>query len=178
MEPLIIGLGLAWLASPIVLFVLIRVERSRRLRREVELEGHVDRLTSRMRDLELRLDEAEATVARAGGSEEPAPAAEPLPTVAYAPPPAQPAPVAQPPEPKAEPSAPAGPTEPPEPVLAGVPPDVAAEPPPPPPLPPPPSAPSPRGLQFDWESLVGVRLLSWLAGGTLLVAAAAVLLYS
>lgn len=61
---------------------------------------------------------------------------------------------------------------------------VAAAPPPPvqpPPLPPPPAPPAPQAGTaggFDWESLVGVRLFSWIAGIALLVAAVTFLRYS
>lgn len=61
---------------------------------------------------------------------------------------------------------------------------VAAAPTPPvqpPPLPPPPAPPAPQAGTaggFDWESLVGVRLFSWIAGIALLVAAVTFLRYS
>lgn len=50
-------------------------------------------------------------------------------------------------------------------------------PPTPPPLPPPPSRPQPKP-SFDWESLVGVKLFSWIAGIALVFAAIFFLRYS
>ena len=59
MEALLILAGLAWLASPFVLFAMVRVERSHRMRHDAELDGAVDRLQARVRDLEARLEEGE-----------------------------------------------------------------------------------------------------------------------
>ena len=50
-------------------------------------------------------------------------------------------------------------------------------PPPPPPLLPPPPRPQPKP-SFDWESLVGVKLFSWIAGIALVFAAIFFLRYS
>jgi uncharacterized membrane protein len=57
-----------------------------------------------------------------------------------------------------------------------VPPPVAEAPPPPPPVSPPPPAPPRR--PFDWESLVGVKLFSWIAGILLSLAALQFLRYT
>ncbi len=87
---------------------------------------------------------------------------EPKPQPAPAPAPTpEPAPVPEParevvPEPEPEPE--------PEPVL--------------PPPPPPPPAPRPVRPAFDWESLVGVKLFSWIAGVALVLAAVFFLKYS
>jgi hypothetical protein len=68
-----------------------------------------------------------------------------------------------------------------EPLKPPVPPTVPRETPPikpphlPPPVPPPPSWKAPA---FDWESLVGVKLFSWIAGVALLLAAVFFLRYS
>lgn len=210
MEPLLAVLALIWIVSPIGLFVMIRRERSHRRSGEAEHDRDLDALRGRVRDLELRLDEAEARVAPAPAAradavaptvnapESPlsaaareAPVAEaprvipayeppsPVPPAALVPPveavpPASPVPPAAPvPAPGAmEPPAPEAPAAP-SAAEPFVPPPYAASPPPPPPAEPPP----PR-RSFDWESLVGVRLFSWLAGITLLVAAVAFLRYS
>ena len=55
------------------------------------------------------------------------------------------------------------------------PPLLARQPAPPPPPPPPPTEPP---VRIDWESLVGVRLFSWIAGVALLVAAVSFLRWS
>lgn len=57
-----------------------------------------------------------------------------------------------------------------------VPPIIEPPTPPPPPPPPPPVAVPPRS--FDWESLVGVKLFSWIAGVALVLAAVFFLKYS
>ena len=81
MEPLIVVFALAWLASPLVLFALIRRERSQRRDSEAERTLHLGLLGDRVRDLERRLDEAEALLARsapigAGGATAAAPEVE------------------------------------------------------------------------------------------------------
>ena len=95
------------------------------------------------------------------------------------------------PAPAAVPPPPVPPVPPPPPILAG-----AASAPPPVPLPRPPAAaplrpPAPAGpprppaapapppkAPFDWESLIGVKLFSWVAGVMLVVAAISFLRYS
>jgi uncharacterized membrane protein len=88
-----------------------------------------------------------------------------VPKPAPPPPPPPPAPVVQPVAAfRAEPPAPP-PPPPPAPRPAA----------PPPPPPPPPAAPKPP---FDWESLIGVKLFSWIAGIALVLAALFFLRYS
>ena len=107
---------------------------------------------------------------------EPEPALEPEPVI-YQPPVREPEPI---PEPISEPV--------PEPIAAYEP--VAPEPPsyaPPPPYVPPPPPPArtppvplgqPLWQRFDWESFVGVKLFSWVAGIAMVIAAVAFLKYS
>ena len=101
--------------------------------------------------------------ARTQPAPEPTPAPEPAFTPAP-PPPASPAPAPFPP-------LPSFPTAPPPPVVR----TREPEPPPPPAAaPPPPPAPPPANVPpkppFDWESLIGVRLFSWIAGIALVLA--------
>jgi uncharacterized membrane protein len=110
---------------------------------------------------------------------------EPLPTVVVRPSAPASEVVAVPPPPTVPPPAPvpeatavpAASDLPPPPPSPEVPiPTVPWTPPPPPPRAPAPPPAPPRSI--DWESLVGVRLFSWMAGVTLLVAAVAFLRYS
>lgn len=107
------------------------------------------------------------------------------------PPPAAPPTVAPPVPPPVvatpKPPLPPAPVAPPKPVAPAVPaatasaPTIAQRPPvvPPPPPPPPPTAPASSGLGgFDWESLVGVKLFSAIAGIALVFAAVFFLRYS
>src|SRR5262249_47706337 len=91
------------------------------------------------------------------------------------------------PEPEPEPVAPPAPEPEPEPVVVAPPPPPTPEPqviePPPPiiePPPPPPAAPPPKPPHppLDWESLIGVKLFSWIAGIALVLAALFFLRYS
>jgi uncharacterized membrane protein len=119
------------------------------------------------------------------------------PSVASAPPPppivATRPPVAAPPAPTAaRPAPPAVAAAPPTAARAAAPAPAAASPAPPPaetrpataPAPPPrppaapPSRPPPAAPAFDWESLVGVRLFSWIAGAALVLATLFFLRYS
>ncbi|HEX3129938.1 MAG TPA: DUF2339 domain-containing protein, partial [Thermoanaerobaculia bacterium] len=137
------------------------------LTRQAEEQRHAtDRLLERLAQLRKEIHPPAAEV--------PAPAPVPL---APAPPPPPPPPVPEP-EPVPEPAAP--------------PPPPAPAPPPPPPAPPirpapafPPApvmvreaAPRPPKPPFDWESLIGVRLFSWMAGIMLAIAAILFLRYS
>jgi uncharacterized membrane protein len=101
-------------------------------------------------------------------------------------PPAGPA-ATPPPEPEPEPQAQPQPEPIPEPVAAFEP-TPEPEPPPPPPITPPPpppvapppivAPPRPPRPPFDWESLIGVKLFSWIAGVALVLAALFFLRYS
>ena len=101
----------------------------------------------------------------------PAPPPAPPPT---APPPVPPAPPLPVPSPPVGAAPPAGPPP--------IPPRAPAGPPPGPPRPAapprPPVSPAPPKPPFDWESLVGVKLFSWVAGVMLVVAAVSFLRYS
>ena len=116
------------------------------------------------------------------GATKPSPVTAEAKPVSPTPAPAKPAPQEKPPAvvtalpstppPKIEPSpAPKEKIATPQPPL----PKPPVAPPPPPYVPPPPSWKMPK---FDWESLVGVKLFSWIAGVALLVAAVAFLRYS
>jgi hypothetical protein len=94
---------------------------------------------------------------------------------------------AAPPEPEPDPEPvvtapvelPPTPLPPPEPTLPPpIPPEPPAAPEPAPPPEPPPPPPAPPALPFDWESLVGVKLFSWIAGVALLLATIFFLKYS
>src|SRR5262249_24252609 len=67
------------------------------------------------------------------------------------------------------------PPPPPDPQVIEPPPPIIEPPPPPPPVAPPPKPPRPP---FDWESLIGVKLFSWIAGIALVLAALFFLRYS
>jgi uncharacterized membrane protein len=196
MEVLLVLGALAWLASPFVLFAMVRAERRARLEGDERLEGTLGRLERRLERLDQRPKEQAAAEepVRPKGAPAPAeavrqsaapPATEPLPALDVPPPPQVPLPsplpfqttvVAPPPAEAARVAAPpAQPSSAPERSEAGVAAPAARV----PPVPPPPAAPRPApGRSFDWESLVGVRLFSWMAGVTLLVAAVAFLRYS
>ncbi|HVS30463.1 MAG TPA: DUF2339 domain-containing protein [Thermoanaerobaculia bacterium] len=97
----------------------------------------------------------------------PTPPMAPVGTPALHPPPEPPPPAPVPPPPPSPPPRPAA-------TAAASPPS-----PPPPQPPPPPAAPAPPAARpFDWESLVGVKLFSWIAGIALVLAAVFFLKYS
>jgi Predicted membrane protein (DUF2339) len=127
----------------------------------------------------LRREQQTAAASEQPRASAPAPPA-PAPVVA---PPVAPAPGAAPPVVTLPPPAPA-PPEPPPPTAQPVQPPVAAHRAAPPPPPPPPAAPAqpeasePSGPSFDWESLVGVKLFSAIAGIALVFAAVLFLRYS
>jgi hypothetical protein len=103
----------------------------------------------------------------------PVTATPPVPTPPVAPPPAlAPAPVVV--RAAVPPPAPA----PPPPVPASPPPGVEAQPPAARPPAPPPASPPPPRRSFDWESLVGVKLFSWIAGILFALTAITFLRYS
>jgi hypothetical protein len=200
----LVGLAvLALLFSPVVLWVQLRSERTRRQQADDRLEELLGELRLRMKDLEDRVDEVDvpASAVRAAPPPPPAPVAAPFPerprsfvappdeapraaeapipdlsqplaapipatgaALAETPPPPRLEPVATAPQDEALPTSPWGEGE--------------APPAPPPRGQAPPPAPPGRRFSFDWESLVGVRLFSWMAGVTLLVAAVAFLRYS
>jgi uncharacterized membrane protein len=183
------------LAVPFILPIAAWVSARRTRSRVADLEAVVaeqreaiERLSKRI--LELRRDQREAPGAPAvqQPAVAPAPASSPVPPTPVAPP----APTAAPPPPR--PSPPPAPS-PPEPRLErpspAVPPKPKVEVPPPPPAripPPPPVAPTPRSVEppppvppsrsFDWESVVGVKLFSAIAGVALVFAAVLFLRYS
>lgn len=166
-----------------VVILAVRSGSKKTLERRLwELEGKLEELKSGHQKLHARLLQVEQ-----GGPL--APAAGP---VVAAPPPPLPAPPSAPlPEPVPQVPPPVQPITQPMPLLQPQP--AAPAPPPlpdPPPLRPPvappvappaapPSAPEPAtSWSFDWESLVGVRLFSWIAGIAMLVAAVTFLRYS
>lgn len=174
------------LAVPFILPIASWVSSRRTRSRVSDLEAVVAEQREAIERLSKRLTELKRE-SRAGepGPSAPAPtpgpAAAPQPTVA-APRPPQPAvsvPAPSPAAPRAEPRPPAVPMASPPPV---------ARPPAPPPRPPsPPVAPPPRAAEptspppsrsFDWESVVGVKLFSAIAGIALVFAAVLFLRYS
>lgn len=134
------------------------------------LRSTIDLLGRRVTELRVQLERE-----RTPSAEAPAP---PPPEVVPEPRP-EPAPVPQPeptPEPQPEPMPEPGPE--PEPIgepETDLPP--IEEPPPPPPPPPIRPSPPPRPA-FDWDSLIGVKLFSWIAGVALVLAAVFFLRYS
>jgi hypothetical protein len=149
------------------------------------LREEVERLEQRLLELKrsLRLSKdaaggAPETEASAAPTPPPVPKAPAAPIAASAqvPPPLPASPATVPPLPPPKPSpAPPGPEAKPAPASGPLPPPIPprAAPPPRPPMPP--RAPRPS---FDWESLVGVKLFSWIAGIALVIAAIFFLQYS
>jgi uncharacterized membrane protein len=201
MEALLLLLATVLVLAPVVSIVVALLARSRIARLE-ERAGELERANDRLERHLLELRTALRTQAP-GAAEPPQPevrpaethaAPRPVPPVAYAP--VIPPPVA----PSAPPPAPAASVEatdrlplpaalPPPPAVPSVsPPVVAASPAPARPAPPPPrpaAAPpcppapvAPPKPPFDWESLVGVKLFSWVAGVSLVVGAVLFLRYS
>jgi uncharacterized membrane protein len=177
MEGLIVLVVLGLAAIAFVLPIVALVVASRALARIQALEETATRLQSELHVLASRVQRLRATT-------ETAPAAAPVPR-----PSAPPAPLSVPPpiprEPSPAPPSPApsppSPAPPPAPAAPPAPPSVPRPPSPPPAPPPdptaPPTAPPERG-GFDWESLVGVRLFSAVAGIALVLAAVFFLRYS
>jgi hypothetical protein len=192
MELLLLGLILAGLPFllPIASWVSARRTRARVERLEDALgrqQAQVDSLTAALRDLLRERDASRPAAEPARGRPEPAAAP------AVPPPP----PAAAPPLPDAAPKAPASSAAPPRAPIGQPPPPVPARVAPPapprlardatPPAPPPPARetapvapppPPPRRPSFDWESLVGVKLFSAIAGIALVLAAVFFLRYS
>jgi uncharacterized membrane protein len=192
----LLAIAAAAIFLPIVSFVLALRGQSRL----AALEQSTARLRNDLTELAARVHrlrasptpESDSVAPEAGVSRTPAPVARPA--VSAAPPPAPPVPPAVaaepgaapvvPPSPPGEgmPAAPAPATSPPVTVRAPTPASRApARPPAAPPRPPgaPGSRPSPPGAGgFDWESLVGVRLFSAVAGIALVLAAVFFLRYS
>ena len=140
-------------------------------------------LREELRDLRSRLEALERDMFRGTTRPEVGTASEPIvaqePVVAPQPVVATPEQIALTPEPVVVPEPVAVVPEPlviaPEPVVVS--PEVI-EPPPPSLPPPPPPPPTPPARPFDWESLVGVKLFSWIAGIALVLAAVFFLKYS
>ncbi|WP_242395554.1 DUF2339 domain-containing protein [Anaeromyxobacter oryzisoli] len=141
---------------------------ARRKRRERELADELERLTARVRELELARP--------AAAPREPAPATAPSPSAIPA------ATTVPAPGPAPAPTEPAPPGD-----VGPLPPPLTAPTTPPfdrlpPPPPPPPSGRRfprfPLDLRLDWERLVGVKLYSWLAGVAVVVAAVSFARYS
>lgn len=187
MEGFLILVGVMYLAAPVVLGFVIAVQARKRR----ELAEEVQRLSVRLDALGRRV----ATAPAAGpAAEAGARAAEPVldtvaaPSAAAGDAPTPPAPVPPPPAPGW--SAPVPPPEPsplpgwgaasPPPLEPTPAADASPPAPVPPPLPPPAARPpaAPRRPAIDWESFVGVRLFSWVAGVALLVAGVSFIRYS
>lgn len=132
-------------------------------------------LAKRARDEVRELRALIGTAAPPVMSQPPAPppviVREPEPEIPIWQPPA--APVAPPPPPPIHPSPITPPLPQPEPAAA-----FEAAPPPQPPRQPPPPPKPPFWSQIDWESLVGVKLFSWIAGVAMVIAAIYFLKYS
>src|SRR3954464_9208051 len=129
----------------------------------MQASNRASKALAELAELRRRLDRsfAKETVTPPVEASEPMP---PEPVIATPPPPREPEPIVIVPEPQPEPIAAfeAEPIPEPEPIA-----------PPPPPRP----APTPR-KPFDWESLIGVKLFSWIAGIALVLAALFFLSYS
>jgi uncharacterized membrane protein len=189
-QGLLFMVGAAYVVAPIALTAAVVIQA----RRSQALQAQVLRLATMVDALGRRVAAQAASQA----------AGEPLPTaqIAAAPPAGTPPPPARPPPPTESvqpPAPPAWPAPPPRPTWPLAPPPPgwrpapapAAQPPPtgwapgpqegspPPAWPLPPPAPPPAPAKpFDWEAFVGVRLFSWVAGLSLLVAAVFFLRYS
>ncbi len=140
----------------------------------IQASGRASRALTELAELRRRLDRGAKPYAAAPPPPEPRPEPQPHPK-------RQPEPVivAPPPEPEPEPIIVTLPPEPqPEPIAAFVAePEPELEPIAAPTFHPPLSAPAPR-KPFDWESLIGVKLFSWIAGIALVLAALFFLSYS
>lgn len=170
----------SWLLAIGLIWLVIRDtqnrDRIRALERKVEEQQRgADRLLERLAQLrkEIHAPAAEAPAAVPPQVPEPAPPPPPPPIPEPEPAPLpepEPAPEPEPvPEPAAPPPAPPVPAMPPAPLPPAPVPPVRPAPVFPPPLPKP---------AFDWESLIGVRLFSWMAGVMLAIAAILFLRYS
>src|SRR5438128_5054391 len=127
--------------------------RASKARRESEsLKPALDALGRLVAELRSR-GEAPVKIAQQEIPKSAAPPSPSVPVAAAPPPPPKPAPM---------------------PVVAPPPPQKTA----PPPPPPPPKAPARLRQPFDWESLIGVKLFSWIAGVALVLAAIFFLKYS
>ena len=143
----------------------------------VKAQGEIQELRALIKTLTPRPEPRPASPPK------PQPQPQPQPQAVPAPPPPQPPPK---PEPRPEPVIPV--YQPPPPVVPAPapaakieqppqpPPPLRVEPPPPPP-PRPPAAP-PIWQRIDWESVIGVKLFSWVAGIALVIAAIYFLKYS
>ncbi|NWG14479.1 MAG: DUF2339 domain-containing protein, partial [Acidobacteria bacterium] len=185
MELLFALFALGILAFPVVIiFLLSRVwVRAERLEKRFgALVPAFDRLRGRVQELEETVQTLRDWLAQSAREavrppvvspvvDEPPAAAQPV--VVPAPPPEmvlpQPPPAAEPPEAEPIPSKPTIAEAPPEPVIPQEPPPRPEE--------APVSRPAPART-FDWESLVGVKLFSWVAGIALALAAVFFLRYS
>jgi uncharacterized membrane protein len=168
----------------LVLAISTRMSLNRALERLRELEDALESQQIATTALERQLKRVTSEMAPAPASTAPAqPAAAPQ-APAVTSPPAVPSaskpPVTPPPAPEQKPAAPAPPPAvpsalPSQPAAPPVPPARPAPPSTPPPSPPPPPRPSvppaPPKPPFDWESLLGVRLASAVAGIALVVGA-------
>src|SRR5262245_23603015 len=163
----------------LILTIIAMILAKKAMDRANKAVGDVERLRDQLARSALMKDAvapaAEATAPPPAPPPAPAPAPEPVREPIPEPIVVEPAPVPEPvfvaPEPEPEPVVvPPEPEPIPEPVAA-----FEATPPPPPP-PPPPVAPPKQ--PFDWESLIGVKLFSWIAGVALVLAALFFLRYS
>jgi len=147
-------------------FAIARLMRAERL---------ISQLTKDLDLLRLELASFKREERRTRDTPAPAPEPAPQPTPAEPPPPPQPVVVTPPPPPVVPTPMPVfePPVAPPL-IVETLPPPVI----PPPPPPPPPAQPRPPKPPFDWESLVGVKLFSWIAGIALVLAAVFFLKYS
>ncbi|HEX7150492.1 MAG TPA: DUF2339 domain-containing protein [Thermoanaerobaculia bacterium] len=173
--------ALALLVLPIVLSI-VAMSRTAALRKQMQdLQGELARLRDQLRQpvATRREQPAAAYVAKEQPAATPPPPVTPPvpPPVATTPPVERPAAapvtpeVAPPPPP--QPTAPLQPAPPaPEPqVVSPEPPPRTYAPPPPRPRAAAPQPPAARAWSIDWESLVGVKLFSWIAGIALVLAA-------
>jgi uncharacterized membrane protein len=170
-----------FIAVVIAVVALVMAKRARnevRELRELLAMGAFEKAPPGRRDAGATAAEAAAPPQTAAQAAPPAPQAPPAPAPtsgAGAPPAVPPAPRRPEPEPAIPIWQPPVPEQKPEPVAA-----FEAPPPPPPPVAPPPPRPPqpPFWQQVDWESFVGVKLFSWVAGIALVIAAIYFLKYS
>lgn len=167
-----------------VVMAVVAGRRATTAREEIAaLRSTIDMLGRRVTELRVEMEKGRGTAAAA--TEAPPPPKQPEPPPQPVPPQTVPEPLPQTipePLPTPAPTPTPPPQQPPTPIAQPRPSAPPPPPPPPPPTPPPPTAyrkpPTPPKPPFDWESLVGVKLFSWIAGVALVLAAVFFLRYS
>jgi uncharacterized membrane protein len=180
-EFLLFGLVVALVpfVMPFVAWVSARRTRARVEELEAALDTQratIDQLAARIKALQREISGAPAATPKPAPAAAPQPPPTRAPERAAAPPPPKPEPVAEKSAPPIVPKTPPRET-PAQPAPAAVHPKPSTPPPPPTPPAPPEEPPSWRPA-IDWESLVGVKLFSAIAGVALVIAAIFFLRYS